>query len=102
MQSQTQAQIKNQIELKRKLANSITEEQKELIQKIIDEDIQITKMHYENYKESDIMFQLHMACCYLGGISVMDTLVDNVNDNHNKEFKSIFLKLSNLICGITG
>ena len=102
MQARTQAQIKNQIELQRRFANSLTTEQKELIQKIIDEDIQTMKMHYENYKESESMFQLHMACCYLGEISVMDTFVDDVNDNHNKEYKTIFSKLSNLICGITG
>lgn len=99
MRQETQEQIKKGIELHQTLANTITKEQKELIQKIIDNDVQTMKMHFENYEESGNMFELYLACGYLGGIGANDWLLHNINDSNNKEYKAIFSKLSDVICG---
>lgn len=102
MKTQTQEEIKKGIELRKTLANTITAEQKELLQTIIDQDVQTMKMHLDNYEESGSMFELHMACCYLGDIGAKDSLLDSVNDSNNKEYNKIFSKLSNYICGTRG
>ena len=77
MKTQTQEEIKKGIELRKTLANTIT-------------------------AESGSMFELHMACGYLGDIGAKDSLLDSVNDSNNKEYNKIFSKLSNYICGTRG
>ena len=97
-----QQKIKKAIEVQKQLHATLTEEQKELIQTLIDNHIENMKEEYENYKKSGKAFDLHMATLELGGIGTLDTLLDNVNDANNKELSHLFTQISGDITGTYG
>lgn len=90
--------IKKVIEVQKQLHATITEEQKELIQTLIDTFIEDMKEEYENYKKSGKAFYLYMTILVLGGIESLDTLLDKVNAVNNKELDHLFTQISNDIC----
>lgn len=102
MKTETKEHIKKGIELHKALANTLTAEQKELIEKLFEGELQTCKMHIENYEESVILFELHMACCYFSASGFLYSLLDNLNDSNNKEYNKVLVTLSNYISGHRG